>query len=395
MKTNPALGRRAPGAKQSLTVLAALAFAGLASAQSSVTLFGVVDVAVSNYSNKSSSAAGSLTNKVTQLTNSSWRSSALGIRGTEDLGGGLAAGFHIEAALANDTGGAGGTNRMIGDPAGQTGFFNRKSTISLLGPFGEIRLGRDWVPTFWSDTNFSVFGSNGVGYSLIVAALNAASYGNLEYVRASNSVGYFLPKDLGGVYGQAMYAFNERAATRPEAPGTDTKSGTYYGARLGWTNGAVDVVGAYGSTVLKSASGPGGGTDKVNYWTLAGSYDFSVVKLFAEYALSAKSGMSYVRDDVLKGWLLGVTAPVGPGLFRAQYAAVKYDDGIANGPDPRAGKWSVGYIYNLSKRTALYATAARISNKNGAALSVSSGHAFLAGTPGTSTGYEFGLSHSF
>ena len=86
--------------KKSLVALAALAVAGVASAQSSVTLFGVVDAAISGYSNKSDTIFGSsIKTSQTALTNSGYNSSRLGFRGTEDLGGGLAASFWLEAAL--------------------------------------------------------------------------------------------------------------------------------------------------------------------------------------------------------------------------------------------------------------------------------------------------------
>jgi predicted porin len=90
--------------KKSLVALAALAVAGIASAQSSVTLFGVLDAAVSGYSNKSENRFGSATVSSTQLSNSGYNASRLGFRGTEDLGGGLAASFWLEAGINNDDG---------------------------------------------------------------------------------------------------------------------------------------------------------------------------------------------------------------------------------------------------------------------------------------------------
>src|SRR5437899_10711039 len=88
--------------------LGAVGMAGVASAQSSVTLFGVVDAAVSAYSNKSQTPLGnSVTKSQTALTNSGYNSSRLGFRGTEDLGGGLAASFWLESSLGNDDGTAG------------------------------------------------------------------------------------------------------------------------------------------------------------------------------------------------------------------------------------------------------------------------------------------------
>ena len=198
--------------KKSLVALAALAVAGVASAQSSVTLFGVVDAAVSGYYNESKNVfGGSTTTSRTELANSGYNSSRLGFRGTEDLGGGLAASFWLEA---------GSEQRRRHRPApasparrataagGLT--FNRRSTVSLSGGFGEVRLGRDYTPTFWNDTVFDPFGTNGVGTNLISTANGFSSRrrvtggftANPNYVRASNSIGYFLPPNLGGFYGQ-------------------------------------------------------------------------------------------------------------------------------------------------------------------------------------------------
>jgi len=112
--------------KKSLVALAVLAASGAAMAQSSVTLFGIVDAAYT-------SGSGSVSDK-TQLTNSGYNSSRLGFRGVEDLGGGMKASFHIEGALANDNGNASGLT------------FQRRSTVSLQGGMGEIRLGRDYTP---------------------------------------------------------------------------------------------------------------------------------------------------------------------------------------------------------------------------------------------------------
>ncbi|RYF75452.1 MAG: porin, partial [Comamonadaceae bacterium] len=149
--------------KKSLVALAALAVAGVASAQSSVTLFGVVDASISHYeatsrysnANPFALNLGSLKQSSTVLANSALNSSRLGFRGTEDLGGGLAAGFWLEAGVNNDEG--------TGTATGGGLQFNRRSTISLSGPFGEIRLGRDYTPTFNNDSVFAPFGTNGVG----------------------------------------------------------------------------------------------------------------------------------------------------------------------------------------------------------------------------------------
>ncbi|OUM03201.1 porin [Variovorax sp. JS1663] len=413
--------------KKSLVALAALAVAGVASAQSSVTLFGVVDAAVSGYSNKSDNSnfflvpplgyVDSIKVKRTVLSNSGYNSSRLGFRGTEDLGGGLAASFWLEAPISNDDGQQG------------VATFARRSTVSLSGGFGEIRLGRDYTPTFWNDTVFDPFGTNGVGTNLISTAnssfgawqggatTSVPGFTNVtgsNYVRASNTIGYFLPPNLGGFYGQVMYGFHERdkydpGTVTPTALNTQ-RTGRYVGGRFGYANGPLDVAASYGQSTIGD-NFFAGTTTNVKTFNLGASYDFGVVKLFGEYS-KAKNEVDNeaifftpTTDIDLKGYLLGVTVPVGPGLIRASYSHVKYDLNapftlFGNTADPKANKFAIGYVHNLSKRTALYATVARVRNKNGANLTVG-GPSFVTGfggqtfTPKTSTGYDFGIRHAF
>ncbi|MDM0069970.1 porin [Variovorax sp. J31P207] len=423
--------------KQSLVALAALAVAGVASAQSSVTLFGVMDAGVTNFSNKSDNALGNsaTVNKII-LQNSAYNSSRLGFRGTEDLGGGLAASFWLETAIGNDDGTAGaGFNNPT---AINNQFFNRRSTLSLSGVFGELRLGRDYVPSFWNDCVFDPFGCNGVGTNLIFSASGFTTQGattngfgaNPQQVRASNSIGYLLPPNLGGFFGQFMYAMNEQTSydpgnlTPPTASaivanptlansGNNARVGRYLGGRIGYTTGPLDVAfGAASSTIASNYFL--GTTTTLDIWNIGASYDFGIVKLFTEYSnnkLKVDSSNPLVNpfgfaEPGANGWLLGATVPVGPGLFRFLYSAVKYNNvtplnqvfGVADAP--KADKWSFGYVHNLSKRTALYATVARVNNKNGADLTVGGpnyvrtfGPAPL--TPSSSTGYDFGIRHVF
>ncbi|MGL4576216.1 MAG: porin, partial [Burkholderiaceae bacterium] len=155
-----------------VAVFGALASAG-AQAQTSVTLFGVVDAAVARIS-----ASGGANR--TGMTNSGLNSSRLGVRGTEDLGGGLKAGFWIEGQLQNDTG--------TGNATGGGLNFQRRSTVSLMGGFGELRLGRDYTPIFWNTTVFDPFGTNGVGQSLVPAQLLTAGAGLLRTAVATGAL---------------------------------------------------------------------------------------------------------------------------------------------------------------------------------------------------------------
>ncbi|MGJ3703419.1 porin [Variovorax sp. AFSI2.2] len=370
--------------------MAALAVAGVASAQSSVTLFGVVDASISHYETSSRSliTGSSFKQSQTALANSGYNSSRLGFRGTEDLGGGLAASFWLESPMSND------------DGASSTGIsFSRRSTVSLSGGFGEVRLGRDYTPTFWNDTVFDPFGTNGVGTNVINSSHSAILTGlglpsDSNYVRANNTIGYFLPPNLGGFYGQVQYGLHENVKTSGVQV---SKTGRYVGGRVGYANGPLDVGLAYGkSDVFNNGAGTGIDARTLN---LGASYDFGVVKLFTE--LSRVTNEFYASQlgsekIGLNGFLIGATAPVGAGLIRVAYSQAKAN--FDGNDDPRSRKFAIGYVHNLSKRTALYTTVARVANKNGAPITVGGAPRFSTAAgyePRNSTGYDFGIRHAF
>ena len=172
-----------------LAVLAA-ASAG-AYAQSSVTLFGIVDEAARYVKN------GDL--KVKSLASGGINTSRLGVRGVEDLGDGLKAGFWLETGLNADS----------GTTSDSTRFWNRRSTVSLMGNFGEVRLGRDFTPTYLGYSDYDVFGDNGVAASgkfdapLGVLRDGSTTLGTGQGTRADNQITYLTPGNLGGFYGRA------------------------------------------------------------------------------------------------------------------------------------------------------------------------------------------------
>jgi predicted porin len=355
--------------KKSLIALAVLASAGVASAQSSVTLFGIVDATLQHVSNSGGAS-------VTRLHNSGYNSSRLGFRGTEDLGGGMSASFWLEAGVNNDDGSGARTNinnQASGSVAagnGQQGLtFNRRSTVSLGGGWGELRLGRDYSPQFWNLTVFDPFGTNGVGTNQM---LNS-SVGGPVNVRASNSIGYFLPGNLGGFYGQLQHYRGENASNA-----TNSKDGTGTGLRIGYANGPVNAALSYSTT--KYATGD------IKSTNLGGQWDFGVAKLMGQIGRDRVSG-----SQTGKGGLIGALVPVGPGEIRLAYSTYKTD--LAG--TPKSNKWALGYVHNLSKRTAVYATYARVKNSGGAAQSVFPGAAGNPSAGSSSSGYDFGIRHSF
>jgi predicted porin len=355
--------------KKSLIALAVLAsFAGVASAQSSVTLFGIVDATFAH-------GRGDISSK-TQLTNSGYNSSRLGFRGTEDLGGGMSASFWLEAGLNNDDGQGAATNsnnQATGAGAAVAGrqglTFNRRSTVSLAGGWGELRLGRDYTPQFWNLTVFDPFGTNGVGTT---QTLNSIITG-VTAVRASNSIGYFLPGNLGGFYGQVQYYLGENNSNV-----ANKDDGTGYGLRLGFANGPFNVALALSRT--KYAAGD------VQQNNVAGQWDFGVAKLMGEYSFDKNEAVTSGKG---KGYLIGGLIPVGAGEIRLAYSRYKVELAAAT---PTAKKYALGYDYNLSKRTVLYATYAHVGNSGGAAQALNGS---VTTVNGSSSGYDFGVRHAF
>lgn len=351
--------------KKTLVALAVLAAAGGALAQSSVTLFGIVDVNVRSVSNSS-------VGRNTTLNNNGLASSRLGFRGVEDLGGGMSASFWLESDLQPDNGNLNGNNK----------FFARRSTVSLAGSLGEIRLGRDLTPSGAFTYLFDPFGVIGVGGSTNVARYQ----GQTTFYRADNSIAYWTPQ-MGGFYGTVMKGLDEgvnpAAVPAPVFPNVQANlARNYLGFRLGYGAGPINAALSYGATDVNATGG------KFKTTGIGGSYDFGVAKLMSHYYRDELVGLRENR------FLIGASVPMGVGEIRASYVRSDAKGGTAayNGSD--ASQLAIGYIHNLSKRTALYSTYSRISNKGAATFAIAGGR---AGMPagGSSSGLETGLRHSF
>ncbi|MGV3571843.1 MAG: porin [Ramlibacter sp.] len=358
--------------KKSLIALACLVAAGAASAQSSVTLFGIVDATLAW-------GRGSTADRF-QLTDSGYNSSRLGFRGTEDLGGGMSASFWLETGFNNDDGTGDATNinnsgAGIGGPApgtvapGSQGLtFNRRSTVSLAGNWGELRLGRDYTPQFWNLTVFDPFGFNGVGTTQLASV---AGLVGPTAVRASNSIGYFLPARLGGFYGQFQYYTGEQlsnAATEDD--------GTGMGLRVGFAQGPFNVALALSRTEYAAGD--------VTQNNIAGQWDFGMARVMGQFS---RDGNDATNADG-RGWLIGALVPVGAGEIRVAYSRYLVEQA---GPNPRTQKLALGYVHNLSKRTAVYTTWATVRNRNSATALNGS----VTGLGNSSSGLDIGLRHSF
>jgi predicted porin len=304
--------------KKSLLALAVLgAFAGAASAQSSVTIYGSIDLAIakSNGGTSGNNAGQGGGDKAWRLQQSN--SSRLGFRGNEDLGGGLSAQFQIEHRYTPD------------DGAANSVFWAGRSYVQLTSAAaGSVYLGREYTPAFWPAVKSDPFGWDGVGQ---MGSLQWGGYtapGNPNGgVRSSNSIGYKSP-NLGGLTVQAAVGLSEATGVgRNNGFNVEYSGGPLYGA-VGYesiTDGSND-----GRGVLNAAL----------------HYDFGFVKAIG-YVAKAKIGAG--GNTSSKVWQLGATAPIGPGKLKAAYINVNPD-----GADNNTKKFAIGYDYPFSKRTNVY-----------------------------------------
>ncbi|GAA4330241.1 porin [Pigmentiphaga soli] len=326
------------------------ALSGTASAQSSVTIFGLLDTGIGHYRSGSE--------KVWKLGNPGTAPSRLGFRGSEDLGNGLSTEFWLEGAIAVDTGGMGAGNK----------FWNRRSTVGLKSvTFGELRMGRDNMAVYLTDWTYDAFYDTGVG-GIGGASGTPSVPGNTvpaTTARIDNAVTYVLPAGLGGVFGQMQASFAE---------GDDTNK--FRGGSLGYASGPWKVEGAYGETSTVPA--------KFKYGVLAGLYDFGVVRLMGRYSRKELGGSKFDNYSV------GLQVPVGAGMIRASVVFNRGKD-LEDGNDSTL--YAIGYLYNLSKRTALFVQTAYVNNKGDAARALWGAPTGVAGE--SSSGYEFGIRHLF
>ncbi len=347
--------------KKSLIALAVLAASGAAMAQSSVTLFGIADIGVGYVKNSGGDSNYG-------LTNGGLNTSRLGFRGVEDLGGGLKAGFWLEGGLTLDDGTASGFN------------FKRRSTVSVMGNFGEVRLGRDLTAGYKTVLNYDLFGQVGVGSFLGTYNNLYGTTGDADGQRASNLIAYYTP-NIAGFNAGLQYGFGESS--------TNNKTDRYMGAYVGFANGPLSV------TVAGDRNNFGAGTlfgsEDRTQLSLGASYDLGMLKvngLIQRVEFEPVGGGSKFKVD---NWMLGVAAPVGPGTIKAQYASYNDKDSSSD-----AQQLSVGYQYDLSKRTAVYTTVAFLKNKNNAAVALGGSGLSLAADAGKNqTGFQVGVRHAF
>lgn len=317
--------------KKSLIALAVLgSVAGMAQAQSSVTLYGLADIWVGS-TKKETNGVGT---SVTKVDGSGLATSRFGLKGSEDLGGGLKANFQLEQGFNIDNGTAGNSTGTAGSQA-----FDRQAWVGLSGGFGEVQFGKTW--SSYDDIRSSAndnFNAN-----------VAASFKTWKVYndRPVNSIKYLSPT-FGGFSGSVTYGLGEdKTAT--------TSASNLTALGLQYATGPVFVGLAYQS----EKNGPA--NTKKTYTLLNGSYDLGMAKLVAGY--NQFKDTATAGDLKANEWNLGVEVPVAANLnFGLGYAQSK--EKVASVDSGKTTGYTASLLYSLSKRTTVYGVLSQTKAKN-------------------------------
>jgi predicted porin len=341
--------------KKSLLALAVLgAFAGAASAQTNVTIYGVADVGIERFDTSAASATW-------RLTSGNQSGSRIGFKGSEDLGGGLKANFTLENGYAIDTGTMAQGGRLFG----------RQAWVGLSGGFGAVKFGRQYTPIFIAHDTIDPLGTGLTGDGSGMSAVFNA-YG----VRMDNTINYSLSS--GPISAEVAYGLGEQTGSN--------SAGRQIGLGASYANGPLTVVAAYHDA---NSATVGSQADARTFF-LGGAFGFGIAKVHAAFGDNrgdTATGGTAIRN---RDYMIGVSAGVGTaGNVMASY--IRRDERLAGTTDADADYWSLGYTHSLSKRTNLYTSYSTIKNDRNSSLSVPTGQA--AGTD--VSWFNVGIRHKF
>ncbi|OWW18872.1 porin [Noviherbaspirillum denitrificans] len=314
---------------------------GAVSAQTSLTLYGIVDAGVVY---ERGGPAGNLT----KLTSGVQSGSRLGFKGMEDLGGGLAAKFNLETGFNTDTGGLGQGGLLFG----------RQAWVGLGGRWGDLSFGRQYTPHYELLDQVDPFATGLAG--------NAANLTSTT-PRMNNTIKLATP-DWSGVSGELAYGFGE-------VPGNNTAN-RQLGASLGYARGPLML------KIAHHRIEDGTGSDNARSTLIGGKFDFGMAAASLGVGLNHGAGGTDNRD-----YMLGVTVPVGAGAVLASFTRKDDRSGLNAGAD----QWALGYTHALSRRTNVYTSFARIYNDPGAGFTAGN-----ASEPGSGDkAFNIGIRHKF
>ena len=378
--------------KTLLAAALALGFAGVAQAETSVTLYGILDGGI-GYQKYDSDAGPEA--KRTGLINGIQSGNRWGLRGTEDLGNGLQAVFQLESGFGLDTGHSAQGGRLFG----------RHATLGLRSDaWGQLDLGRQ---SNIASKYFGAIDPFGLGFN---QANMGSAFTAVNTARMDNMIMYQTPSFSGFQFGVG-YSFNANGPQEWDEDVIDPDTGFGYNTDdlnrkavttgLRYANGPLAVALTYDRMEAPVGAVTAGGldTEDIQSYNLGVAYDFEVVKLHLA-AGQTKDGLFQTQSiagvSVLPGYtaapglkvnsyMVGVSAPLGAGKVMASWHMADptdEPDGYV-GPDwEKQNTYSIGYTYDLSKRTNVYAIGSYAKDAN-----------FVDGDKGTLIG--LGLRHRF
>lgn len=362
-----------------LALACAIATPALAHAQatgSSVTLYGVIDTGI-EYVNHVGAAGQSVTrmNSLSGTVPSRW-----GLRGSEDLGGGMKANFALESGFAPDSGVSNQGNRLFG----------RQAWVGLSGNWGQVSLGRQYTMLFWAMLDADILGPNTFGSGSLDAYIPNA--------RADNAIAY--KGKFGGLTLGATYSFGRDVANAGPSPaGTncagesaaDHSACREWSALVQYETQRFGVAAAYDS--IRGGAGAFGGLTRSGWsddrLSLSGYVLLANTKIGAGWLRRDNEANPTPRSDL---WYAGASYDITPAWnIAGQVFYLRYHHS-----DNKAILYALRGTYSFSKRTSIYATAGYINNDGQSALSVSNGSAGANPAPGVSQmGAMVGIKHVF
>jgi predicted porin len=336
--------------KRCALAILSLAAASHALAEDRVSVFGTIDLYMGQTRSGSS--------RIDRMEDGGNTASRIAFTGTEDLGAGWSTHFMLEAGISPDT----GAGNLPGPGLG----FSRQSYVGITGPWGSIDVGRQYTPEFFTLYGADPFGVNAVFSTLNIVASTDAQPGMGPFAaRASNMIRYRTPSQM------SWFLDLGAAAGEGSLPRT-------LGMTTGYRNGPVYI--AYGYQSAEFA-----GT-KSTYQDVSGAYDFSILKVGAHYTRGSSSLSSVATANTVTG---SIAVPIGlsQAILEASQRKVS--------ASPR-GQFAatLGYDYFLSKRTALYARALMLNNKDKSSASLAQ-VAVAANSGDDVRVYAVGVRHNF
>jgi predicted porin len=269
-----------------------------------------------------------------QLDSGNLQLSFLGVRGSEDLGGGLRAVYKLESYVRVDTGAAGRSESDV--------FWSREATVGLSGAFGTTVLGRTVSPLYLATVNFNPFGES-FGFSPSTRQYFGSSGVMLGDSRWNNSLNYTNSST------DAPLRINV-AANTPEDPTGAPSTGRNYGGSLSYITGPFAATLAM-ERIKNSAQPVPLGFERQLAIQAGATYDFSIVRVYGQVG-RVKTSASEDTQTIL--YQIGAAIPIGNGLILASYGHSHMKSRVAGTTDRTS---SIGYDYFLSRNTDIYVAA--------------------------------------